>query len=380
VLRAPTFAQVPAAWGLAGGKPVLPELGGGTVEDFLNRINVRIARAGSCAPRLLPAKSGPFVVAGGGPAGSFEEKSRGFVCLNVALCLASFTLSNVSAGVAAMGDGENLTASGIRALALAIVGGEFAAGARLTTDDVMAKLRVSRPTAREIVQFLQSKGLVRTKTRLGAVVRPPREWAVLDPDVIDWRLRADYAAQIRSLTELRAAVEPHAARLAAERATPEQRTELRLVTDRLVALGLQPDTGAEFERDAFLDCDRRYHRLILDGAQNEMLRAHSHAIEAGLKERLDRAAKDATIRSDVIQPFPWAGPRPIAMHLHDALRHAVIQGAPGAAATFSRGILSEIQGRIRNTELVRDVLAACDEITLPEKTADVLTGFLTLTA
>jgi DNA-binding FadR family transcriptional regulator len=279
-----------------------------------------------------------------------------------------------------MGDGENLTASGIRTLALAIVGGEHAAGVTLTTDDVTSQLGVSRPTAREIVQFLQSKGLVRTKTRLGAVVLPPHEWAVLDPDVIDWRLEVDYAAQIRSLTELRVAVEPHAARLAAERATPEQRAELRLVTDRLVALGLEPGAGAEFDRDAFLECDRRYHRLILDGAQNEMLRAHGHAVDAGLKHRLDRAVKDATTGPGVIQHFPWAGPRPIATYLHDALRHAVIQGAPGAAATFSRGILSEVQGRIRDPELVRDVLAATHDIALPDTTADSLADLLAPTS
>ena len=76
---------------------------------------------------------------------------------------------------------------------------------------------------REAVRVLASAGLVVSTKRVGIRVLPPEDWNPFDPLVIRWRLASGgLGAQLRSLTELRVAVEPMAAaELAAEHAPDE---------------------------------------------------------------------------------------------------------------------------------------------------------------
>src|SRR5437868_6016934 len=72
----------------------------------------------------------------------------------------------------------------------------------LRLDAVMEQISGSRALAREVLQALQYKGMVRLKTRVGATIQPIRAWNVLDPDVIRWRLEAAPRFPMRSMTEL----------------------------------------------------------------------------------------------------------------------------------------------------------------------------------
>ena len=75
--------------------------------------------------------------------------------------------------------------------------------------------------------MLQSLGLVETTKRVGIRVLPPHRWNPFDPQVIRWRLAGEgRGAQLRSLAELRSAVEPVAAELAAVNAPDDLRREL----------------------------------------------------------------------------------------------------------------------------------------------------------
>ena len=97
----------------------------------------------------------------------------------------------------------------------------------LRTDELAQRFDVSRTVVREAVRVLESMHLVESRRRVGVTVRPAEEWNVFDPQVIRWRLAgADRPRQLRSLTVLRSAIEPVAAALAAEHATPEQCAEL----------------------------------------------------------------------------------------------------------------------------------------------------------
>ena len=97
-----------------------------------------------------------------------------------------------------------------------IVDGTYPAGSIIRSDEIGQRLGVSRSVAREAVRVLQSIGLVESVKRLGIRVLPHSSWNAYDPTLIRWRLAgAGRAAQLRSLTELRAAVEPMAAELAA---------------------------------------------------------------------------------------------------------------------------------------------------------------------
>lgn len=106
----------------------------------------------------------------------------------------------------------------------AIVGGRYATGERLPTEDELArKLKVSRPSLREGLKALARKGLVESRTRRGTIALGREHWDALDADVLRWTAASppDHAFLL-SLIELRSIMEPAAARLAASRATPEQ--------------------------------------------------------------------------------------------------------------------------------------------------------------
>ena len=105
------------------------------------------------------------------------------------------------------------------ALGLEIAAGDCPPGRVLRTDELAQRFDVSRTVVREVIRVLESMHLVESRRRVGVTVRPAEAWNVYDPQVIRWRLASSgRIAQLRSLTELRTAIEPEAARLAAVRA------------------------------------------------------------------------------------------------------------------------------------------------------------------
>lgn len=137
----------------------------------------------------------------------------------------------------------------------AICNGEVAAGSVLSIDDLVDRYQVSRSVIREVLRVLASMGLVETRRRVGIMIRPARAWKVFDPQVIRWRLASNgRMAQMRSITELRTAIEPHAAWLAAERIDDEEASELVGLAAKLWAAGKAGDEAR------FLSLDIDFHR------------------------------------------------------------------------------------------------------------------------
>ena len=96
-----------------------------------------------------------------------------------------------------------------------ITSGELPEGSVLTLDGIGAEFGVSRTVAREVMRMLEGLGLVRSSRRVGIVVLGMDSWQVLSPRVIEWRLEGEgRVQQLRTLTELRHAVEPAATRQA----------------------------------------------------------------------------------------------------------------------------------------------------------------------
>jgi len=150
-------------------------------------------------------------------------------------------------------------------LGTAICAGELAPGSVLYIDDLVNQYAVSRSVIREVLRVLASMGLVESRRRVGTQIRPANDWNTFDPQVIRWRLAsAGRMAQLRSITELRAAVEPQAAWLAATRATPGQASDLIGLAAKLWAAG---KAGDEAE---FLQLDIEFHRQVLLSSGNEM--------------------------------------------------------------------------------------------------------------
>jgi DNA-binding FadR family transcriptional regulator len=153
----------------------------------------------------------------------------------------------------------------VHGLGARIVRGDLAPGAAVPTEDeLVSEFRVGRSALREGVKVLAGKGLLESRTSAGTRVRPRESWNLLDPDVLTWRFAPDpSAADIAVLANLRVALEPGAARLAAESASPEQRGAISVEMARLLATVDDPD--------AFIEADLAFHRAIFAAAGNDLL-------------------------------------------------------------------------------------------------------------
>ncbi|WP_308220974.1 FCD domain-containing protein [Microbacterium sp. CIAB417] len=161
-----------------------------------------------------------------------------------------------------------------------ICDGLIATGATFTTESIQTRFEVSRSVVREALHALEALGLISAKRRVGVRVLPESHWNGFDLQVIRWRLAGrGRIAQLRSLTELRGAIEPAAARLAAVRAPLEGAGDLVGVAGRLWAAGREGDA------DAFLHLDARFHRLVLEMSGNEMFAQLHPLVEEVMRGR-----------------------------------------------------------------------------------------------
>ena len=182
-------------------------------------------------------------------------------------------------------DDDRTTQSGLHArvldtLGTAICRGALEPGTVLFIDDLAEQHTVSRPVVREVLRVLSSMGLVESRRRVGTIIQHPRGWNVYDPLVIRWRLAgAGRIGQLRSITELRSAVEPAAACLAAERAEPREASELVALAARMW------EAGQAGEMDLFLALDIEFHHRVLAASRNEMFEHLHQAIAEVLTGR-----------------------------------------------------------------------------------------------
>ncbi|WP_285733446.1 FCD domain-containing protein [Nocardiopsis sp. ATB16-24] len=210
----------------------------------------------------------------------------------------------------------------------AIAAGEYATGHTFTLQGLEQDFGVSRTVAREAVRVLESMRLVVSRPRTGIRVRPRGDWSVFDPQLIRWRLAGPQRMeQLRSLNELRSAVEPGAAALAAERGGTEERAGLVVIADQMVR------TGRSGDLEAFLQLDITFHRRILELSGNEMFLGLSQVVSEVLVGRT----------SYHLMP---RNPRPEALRLHKAVAQAIRDGLPDVAEAAMRSIVTEVSAAL----------------------------------
>ncbi|GAA4735886.1 FCD domain-containing protein [Isoptericola chiayiensis] len=213
----------------------------------------------------------------------------------------------------------------LEAVGRSITSGDVPAGTSLTLEAIGAEHGVSRTVAREVMRLLEGLGLVRSRRRVGIVVLPMAEWNVLDPHVIRWRLAGPGRdAQLRTLTELRHAVEPLAAAGAARHASPEARAELVDLAARMRVLGSAGDL------EEFLTLDIRMHELLLRASGNEMFGALADVVAEVLSGRTHLGLMPAS-------------PEPEALDQHEAVARAVRDGDAPAAEQAMAALVGEVR-------------------------------------
>ena len=168
----------------------------------------------------------------------------------------------------------------VDSVGIPIVDGRTPAGMVMLSEEIERTQGVSRSVVREALRVLASMGLVESVKRIGVRVRAQSAWNAFDPVLIRWRLAgADRGAQLRSLTELRASVEPMAAELAAQHCPEAMSGELMTVAAQMRTVG----RAGDLER--FLTLDIQFHWLVLHGSGNEMFARLDEVIAAVLSGR-----------------------------------------------------------------------------------------------
>lgn len=215
-------------------------------------------------------------------------------------------------------------------LGMAIVDGTIPAGTRLLLSDVEERFDVSRTVARDVVKVLETVGLTVTKRRVGIQVQPQSSWRVLDPMIIDWRLRGTQRdEQLTSLVGVREAIEPRAAALAAQAAPADVGARLVELATQMTGLG-QRGLGRS---EAFLAADIEYHAVLLAASGNEMLAAMSGMIEAVLRGRSQLGLTPAV-------------PDDRALDAHEEIAAAVQRRDSARAEEVSRSLFGVIRGEV----------------------------------
>jgi DNA-binding FadR family transcriptional regulator len=164
-----------------------------------------------------------------------------------------------------------------RSIGTDIIAGRYAEGARLPGDtELTAMFGVSRPVLRESVKTLVAKGLLTTKARVGTLVRERGAWNMFDADVLAWHLDAGIDRRfLNDLAEIRLAVEPRAAALAAARRLEPDIAELHRSMERMRR---EPSDSA-----GFADGDLALHLAVANASGNLFMRSIGSVIEAALR-------------------------------------------------------------------------------------------------
>lgn len=217
------------------------------------------------------------------------------------------------------------------ALGARIAAGEIAPGSVLTLAQLERAYDASRTVVREAVRVLESIGVVASRRRVGITVQPREQWEANSPQLIEWNLQGPFRQQqLEALMELRVAVEPTAAMLAASRATNAQRAELRRLADRLRALS----TAGRGASDEFLQADVEFHALLLRASGNPQLEALCGPVREVLTGRS---------RLGMTPETPAAG----TVEEHEAVAEAIAAGDGDAAERRSREHMRAVRAEIR---------------------------------
>ncbi len=195
-------------------------------------------------------------------------------------------------------------------LSTAILRSELPPGTSLSVPELARHLGISRSPVREAVQRLIWDGLADYRGRRGTVV--------VDIDMSDF-LR---------LLEVREVLEALAAKLAAERGTDAQRTDLRRIQQEFESL-----KSSDADRWVFLEVDMRFHATI---------RAMSH------NKDLDATLARSQGRAHLSLNTLWRRERNlrVTQREHAAMCDAIVDGDTDRAETAARTHIDRLRQRV----------------------------------
>lgn len=200
-----------------------------------------------------------------------------------------------------------------------IVRGDIGVGQTLPSEmQICQMMDVSRTVVREAIRTLTGKGLVESRPKSGTRVRPPQQWNQLDPDVLRWRLEtSDMDSYLTKLFQLRCAVEPAAAALAATGAGEDDLALIRTAYEGMAAAKVN---------EKFVAADIAFHQSIYFATRNEFFWPIAQMFDVILRQSFTIAARGSH--------------RPRALVEHHAVLEAIATRNADAARAATNVLLN----------------------------------------
>jgi len=217
--------------------------------------------------------------------------------------------------------GRNLTHGMLDTLGKAIVTGRYETRPFPTEAEIAKAHGVSRSVTREAVKMLTAKGLVSARPRQGTLVQPAGNWNLFDTDVLRWLLERKFSVELlRQFNQLRIAIEPEAAALAAQLHADADIAAIRAGLDRMRA--------AEDGRGDPLDADIAFHVAILRASHNPFYAQFQMVVATALRTSIRFTNRIKGRSANVAD--------------HEAVADAIAARDADAARTAMRRIIGDV--------------------------------------
>ena len=227
--------------------------------------------------------------------------------------------------------GENLTYRIVEDLGIAIVTGRYSENNPFPVEAELCKqYGVSRSILREAVKMLTAKGLLSARPRQGTWVQQENAWNLLDPDVLRWLLERKLSFSLLiEFTQMRLAVEPVAAGLAARVAKSEDKAAVMAAIDRM--------TAAERGEDDPLTSDIAFHLGVMHASGNRFYSQLSDLIVTAL-------------RFSIRTTNYFKGVKLASIADHKKVADAIMAGDVQTAEIAMRGLIQEALDLIQSAQ------------------------------
>jgi DNA-binding FadR family transcriptional regulator len=233
--------------------------------------------------------------------------------------------------------GRNLTYGMLDSLGRAIVTGRYEQQPFPTEAQLAQAHGVSRSVTREAVKMLTAKGLLSARPRQGTIVQPSETWNLFDTDVLRWLLERKFSVDLlRHFNQLRVAIEPEAAALAARFGGADDL--------RGIDAGLARMLAAEKGNDEPLEADIAFHIAILKASKNPFYAQFRDVVTTALRTSIRFTNRIKGRTASVAD--------------HAAVRDAIAAHDPDSARAAMRHLIGDVLALIEQVEADREAAVA----------------------
>ena len=218
---------------------------------------------------------------------------------------------------------NNLSEQVTDALGKEIISEKYVAGDSLPTEAQLCdQYEVSRTAVREAVKMLTAKGLISSKPRQGIKVQPAENWNLYDTRVLEWLLQSSPSLFVlKEFLQVRMAIEPQAAALAAKNGDKVLIKEIKAALDEM-------EKTAKIDDASMFDADLAFHTSILLASGNRFF--------AQLKDFISTA-----LSVSIQHTTPAKGNRMTIVEEHQKVYSAILNGEAERAKNMMAYLIDE---------------------------------------